>query len=192
MHTLILASSSIYRKELLERLKIPFSCFSSDIDESPHPRESVQDMVLRLSKEKSRVCSQQHPNAICIGSDEVAAIDNQILGKPGNKETAMIQLSSMSGQQVKFYTGVCITAQFKNYHDCRLSITTLTFKKLTPSMIENYLEKEKPYQSAASFKSETLGSALIEKFESDDPTGIIGLPLIMLCDMLEKVGIAVI
>jgi septum formation protein len=192
MHPLILASSSIYRKSLLERLKIPFTCYAPDIDESPLEGETIRDLVLRLSKEKSEICSQKHPEAACIGSDELAVINNEIVGKPGNKENAIKQLTLMSGEQVKFYTGVCISAQFLKHHECRLSITTLTFKKLTPSMIENYLEKEKPYHSAASFKSETLGSALIEKFECDDPTGIIGLPLIMLCDMLRNVGIDVV
>lgn len=192
MHPLILASSSIYRKALLERLKIPFTCFSSDIDETPRKNENITDLVLRLSKEKSEICSQKHPQAVCIGSDELAVIHNEILGKPGDKENAIKQLKLMSGNPVTFYTGVCVSAQFLKHSECRMSITTLTFKKLTSSMIENYLEKEKPYHSAASFKSETLGSALIEKFECDDPTGIIGLPLIMLCEMLEKVGIQVI
>lgn len=192
MRPLILASSSIYRKALLERLKIPFTCFAPDIDESPRPGENISDLVLRLSKEKSEFCNDKYTDAVCIGSDELAAIDNEALGKPGDKANAIKQLTLMSGNQVKFYTGVCVSAHYLKHHECRLSITTLTFKKLTASMIENYLEKEKPYHSAASFKSETLGSALIEKFECDDPTGIIGLPLIMLCEMLEKVGIEVI
>ncbi len=192
MYPLILASSSIYRHELLSRLKIPFTTFSSDIDETPHPGEPIPEMVLRLSKEKAHACALLNPGAICIGSDEVAALGNTILGKPLTHENAIKQLSEMSGQQVIFYTGVCVSAPFLKHEDIRMATTTVTFRTLSQQMIENYLHKEKPYHSAGSFKSETLGSALLERFESEDPTAIIGLPLIMLCDMLSRVGIEVI
>jgi septum formation protein len=192
MHPLILASSSIYRQELLSRLKIPFTTFSSDIDETPRQGESITDMVLRLSKEKAYVACEKNPGAVCIGSDEVAAIGETILGKPGNHENAIKQLRQMSGQKIIFYTGICVAAPFLNHEECRMSTTTVTFRHLTLTMIENYLNKEKPYQSAGSFKSETLGSALISRFESDDPTAIIGLPLIILCEMLVKAGIEII
>jgi septum formation protein len=192
MHPIILASSSIYRQELLSRLKIPFTTFSSDIDESPKNGESIFDMVLRLSKEKALSAAKKNPGSICIGSDEVAALNNTILGKPGNYENAVKQLSQMSGQQVIFYTGVCVAAPFLHHEECKMAKTTVTFRKLSQQQIENYLSKEQPFQSAGSFKSETLGSALLEKFESDDPTAIIGLPLIMLCEMLRKVGIEVV
>lgn len=192
MQTLLLASSSIYRQELLARLKLPFQSFSPDIDETPKNGESIHALVLRLSKEKAKAGAERFPSAICIGSDEVAALGNSVLGKSGTHEKAIQQLSAMSGQKVDFHTGVCVYAPSLSFEDCRLVTTTITFRKLTSSMIENYLAKEQPYNSAASFKSETLGSALIEKFQSDDPTAIIGLPLITLCDMLQKVGIAVI
>jgi septum formation protein len=192
MHPIILASSSIYRQELLSRLKIPFTTFSSDIDETPRNGESIFDMVLRLSKEKALAAAIKNPGCVCIGSDEVASLNNTILGKPGNYENAVKQLSQMSGKEVIFYTGVCVSAPFLRHEECRMATTTVTFRKLPQHQIENYLRKEEPYQSAGSFKSETLGSALLEKFESEDPTAIIGLPLIMLCEMLRKVGIEVI
>jgi 7-methyl-GTP pyrophosphatase len=192
MHPILLASSSVYRRELLSRLKLPFECYSTDIDESPRPQETIPDLVLRLSHEKAHNAATQYPQHVCIGSDEVAALDGVILGKPGTHENAIEQLTMMSNREVVFYTGVCVLAPLSASNDCRLALTTVKFRHLTPKMIENYLNKEKPYQSAASFKSETLGSALIEHFQSDDPTAIIGLPLIMLCDMLSKVGIEII
>lgn len=189
---LILASSSIYRKELLSRLKVPFSTFSPDVDESRHKDEHIPDMVKRLSLAKAHIACEKNPNSICIGSDEVAGLDDEILGKPLCHENAIKQLSSMSGKQVVFYTGVCVCAPFLPFEEYRLSTTTITFRTLSPAMIENYLQKEKPYQSAGSFKSETLGSALISRFESEDPTAIIGLPLIILSEMLTQAGIAII
>lgn len=192
MQKLLLASSSLYRQELLSRLKISFDCYSPDIDETPKNGESIEALVLRLSKEKAKAASTQYPDAICIGSDELAVLNNEVLGKPLTHENAIQQLSAMSGQKVDFYTGICVLSTSPTFEDCRLVMTSVTFRKLTPSMIENYLQKEKPYQSAGSFKSETLGSALIEKFHGDDPTAMIGLPLIALCDMLEKAGMPVI
>lgn len=191
MHKLLLASSSIYRRELLSRLLIPFTTFSSDIDETPLPGESWQALVLRLAKEKAKVATISNPNTVCIGSDEVAALGKVLLGKPGTHEQAIEQLKIMSGQKVHFYTGVCVYAPFLNHEDSYLAITSVLFRDLSDNMIENYLLKEKPYQSAGSFKSETLGSALVERIETDDPTAIIGLPLIQLCKMLERVGILV-
>lgn len=192
MRPIILASSSIYRKELLERLKIPFTTHSSDIDESPLPGEPIPDMVLRLSQEKALAASIVYPDAICIGSDEVAGLNNTILGKPLTHQNATKQLQSMRDKKIIFYTGVCVVSPHHSHIDTRMSETAVTFKNLTDKMIENYLNKEKPYHSAASFKSETLGSALIDKMECDDPTAIIGLPLIVLCDMLRAVGVEII
>lgn len=192
MTQLILASSSIYRKELLARLKVPFDTYSPEIDESRLDNESIHDMVERLSRAKAQAALAKYPHAVCIGSDEVAGLEETILGKPGTHENAIAQLTQMSGKQVIFYTGVCVSAPLKNYEVYHLSTTAITFRDLTQEMIENYLHKEKPYHSAGSFKSETLGSALINRFESDDPTAIIGLPLIKLSQMLEEAGIAVI
>lgn len=192
MHPLILASSSIYRHELLSRLKYPFTTFSPEIDETPHVGETISDMVLRLSQEKALAAAEKNPTCVCIGSDEVAALENTILGKPGNYENAVKQLTQMSGQVIIFYTGVCVAAPHLQKIETQLVLTTVKFRTLTLSMIENYLRKEEPYTSAGSFKSETLGSALLERFESDDPTAIIGLPLILLCDMLRRVNIHII
>lgn len=190
MTSLILASSSIYRKALLERLKVPFNTFSSDIDESRLPHETIPEMVKRLSIAKAKAALVAYPHSVCIGSDEVAALGDDILGKPLTHENALAQLSKMSGQEVVFYTGVSVCSQ--THEDYALSLTKVTFRTLNQEMIENYLLKEKPYESAGSFKSETLGSALITRFESDDPTAIIGLPLIKLCSMLQQAGIKLI
>jgi len=192
MKKLLLASSSVYRQELLARLKVPFDSFAPDIDETPKMGESIQALVLRLSKEKAFAASHRFPDAICIGSDEVAALGNTILGKPLTHEVATKQLTDMSGKKIEFHTGICVYAPALSFEDCRLVTTAVTFRQLTPNMIENYLIKEQPYHSAGSFKSETLGSALIEKFHGDDPTAMIGLPLITLCDMLQKIGFGVI
>jgi septum formation protein len=192
MRQLVLASSSVYRRELLERLKVPFTTFSPDIDESHQHGEPHQDHVLRLSEEKARKGASLFPEAVLIGSDEVASLDGAILGKPLTHDNAKAQLRQMSGKEVHFYTGVSVHVPFLKHTDTRLSTTTVKFRKLSETMIENYLSKERPYHSAGSFKSETLGSALLERFESDDPTAIIGLPLIVLCDMLAKAGFDVI
>ena len=192
MRKLLLASSSPYRKELLSRLQLPFSTFSPEIDETRRDNESWSDLVLRLSKEKAMVAAKHHPNTVCIGSDEIAALDDTLLGKPGTKDNAIDQLRQMSNQKVSFYTGVCVFAPHLGKDESAIVVTAVKFRTLTDSMIENYLTKEEPFGSAGSFKSESLGSALIEYFEGSDPTALIGLPLIKLCDLLHKVGIEVI
>lgn len=192
MPKLLLASSSIYRQELLGRLKIPFESFSPNIDETPKKGESIETLVARLSREKAKAGALHFPDAVCIGSDEVAVLNDTVLGKPGDHENAISQLKNLSGQKIEFLTGVCVYAKEHAFEDYRLVTTTVIFKKLTQNMIENYLLKEQPYNSAGSFKSETLGCALIEKMQSDDPTAIIGLPLITLCELLQKAGIQVI
>jgi len=191
MVKLLLASSSIYRKELLSRLKIPFTTFSPEVDESHLPGEPWETMVLRLSEEKALCAAKLYPDSVCIGSDAVAALDHTFFGKPLTHEVAKAQLAIMSDQVVTYYTGVCVAAPFLHYVKCKLVPTKVKFRPLSAQIIENYLLKEKPYYSAGSFKSETLGSALIEHVESEDPTAIIGLPLISLCDMLSEVGITI-
>jgi len=187
---ILLASSSKYRKALFERLKIPFESFSPNIDESRHPNEKISDFVKRLSIEKAAVALARFEKHVCIGSDEVAALGDSLLGKPGNKANAIAQLKQLSGQKICFYTGVCVKAD--HYQGCQLSTTTVWFRNLSDTMIENYIEKEQPFESAASFKSETLGCALVERMEADDPSAIIGLPLISLCRMLEEAGVNII
>lgn len=192
MKKIILASSSVYRQELLERLKIPFDSYSPDIDETPQANETVEELVGRLSKAKAKAALLRYPDTVCIGSDEVAVLHNRVLGKPLTHANAIMQLSAMSGQKVDFHTGVCVLSTNPAFEDCRFVTTSVLFRQLTPSMIENYLLKEKPYHSAGSFKSETLGAALIEKFQGDDPTALIGLPLIVLCEMLNLAGVPII
>lgn len=188
---LILASSSPYRRELFERLKLPFQCHSPDVDETALPNESFEEHVKRLSLAKAYKVAELFPDAVCIGSDEIAALGNEILGKPLTHENAVIQLRKMSGQTVTFYTGVCVVIGATTYQDYRLATTKILFRELSDRKIENYLHKEGPYFSAGSFKSETLGSALIKKFEGNDPTALIGLPLIDLTEMLEHAGVDV-
>jgi len=192
MLDIVLASSSPYRKELLARLKLPFQVATPDIDESPLTNESFEEHVQRLSLAKAKEVGKTFPHAICIGSDEIAALDNEILGKPLTHQNAVIQLKKMSGKTICFYTGLALTIANTGYEDYRLAITKITVRELNDRMIENYLTKEQPYFSAGSFKSETLGSALITRFEGHDPTALIGLPLIDLTAMLEKAGMAVI
>jgi septum formation protein len=192
MRKILLASSSPFRKELFSRLKLPFTCYAPEIDETPLPDESWQALALRLSVAKAKAASEVYPDHVCIGSDEVAAVGTTFLGKPGNEENAKKQLRLMSDQKIAFHTGVCVFAPFLGHEQNVLVTTSVKFRPLTDQMIQNYLTKEEPYNSAGSFKSETLGSALIEYFEGSDPTALIGLPLIALCDMLAKVGIEVI
>lgn len=191
MIPLILASSSPYRRELLARLKLPFESYSSHIDETALENETFEEHVKRLSLAKAYEISKRFPNAFCIGSDEIAGLEKEILGKPLTHENAILQLKKVSGKTITFYTGVALINASLHYEDYRLSTTKIVFQKLTDHMIENYLQKEKPYQSAASFKSETLGVALIKRFEGNDPTALIGLPLIDLAQMLEQAGIRV-
>lgn len=191
MSNLILASSSPYRRELLTRLRIPFESYSPDIDESALENESFEAHVKRLSLAKAYEASKRFPEAICIGSDEIAGFEKEILGKPLTHDNAILQLKKISGKTITFYTGLAVVKSASHHEDYRLSTTTITFREFNDQMIENYLHKEKPYHSAASFKWETLGIALTKRFEGNDPTALIGLPLIDLADMLEKAGLDV-
>ena len=183
---LILASTSPYRKQLLQRLGIPFSCDSPDIDESQLPDETPEHQVLRLAEAKAARVAEREPDAIIIGSDQVAVLDGNILGKPGNQDNARAQLRAMSGHCVRFLTGLCLlnTASGHKQLDCvRIDVY---FRELSDRQIDRYLEAEQPYQCAGSFKSEALGISLIERFDGPDPTALIGLPLIRLTDMLQN------
>lgn len=185
---IVLASSSPYRKELLNRLQFEFDIAVPDIDESRNPDETPSQLVRRLSIEKANAIAEKLLNAIVIGSDQVAAFDNQILGKPGNYETAVEQLKMISGKRIVFHTGLTIihTDSAKILTD---EIKTLVeFKELDERMIRNYLKKEPAFNCAGSFKSEGLGIALTKRIVEDDPTALIGLPLIRLTQMLESVG----
>jgi septum formation protein len=189
--SLILASSSPYRKELLSRLCIPFTCITPDIDETPFPDESTDALIERLSHEKDQVIAKQHPNAWVIASDQVADFNGQAIGKPGTHEKALAQLQMMRGKTVVFKTGLCLMN-----HQSQRSIymcipTQVTFHDLEDAILENYLRTEKPYDCAGSAKSEGLGICLLSKIKSDDPTALIGLPLISLSGLLRTVGYAI-
>jgi len=186
---MLLASSSPYRKALLERLNWPFITFSPEVDETPHPGESPPELVKRLSIKKAQYAGLKYPQHLCIGSDEVACLNQRILGKPLTHANAVMQLHAQSGQVLYFYTGVCVYHPLTQYIDYHLATTEVKFKQLNSAQIEHYLQKLQPYQCAASFQSETLGSALIEYCRSDDPSAIIGLPMIRLCQMLIAQGI---
>lgn len=188
--TLILASSSPYRRELLSRFQIPFLSQSPAIDETALDGEDARALVLRLSEQKARKVAESHPAAIVIGSDQVAMINDQILSKPGVHKQAVQQLQQLAGQQVVFNTGLCVfnAATGTTQLDC--IPYSVTFRTLDADEIERYLEKEKPYDCAGSFKSEGMGVTLLDKMSGDDPSALIGLPLIRLSQMLRNEGVA--
>ena len=189
--TLVLASSSPYRRELLARLQIPFEVISPEVDETPLPNEAPQDTALRLAQLKARAVAEKFPDALIIGSDQVALLQGRQLGKPHTFENAKRQLLAASGQAVVFHTALCLlNSRSGNMQACVVPIT-VRFRVLNVEQIERYLEKEQPYNCAGSAKSEGLGIALIERFEGDDPNALVGLPLIALVGMLNNEGVAV-
>ena len=188
---LVLASTSPFRKALLQRLRIDFECDSPDIDETPLKDESVEEMVIRLAIAKAQAISARHPNSLIIGSDQSAVLNGKKLSKPGNFENAFKQLSRASGQKITFQTGLCLLNTSTGNIQSSCVPYTVVFKELTPTMIENYLHKEEPYNCAGSFKSEALGIALFERFEGNDPNALIGLPLIELVNFLGNEGFSI-
>lgn len=188
--TLILASSSPYRRELLARLQVMFLCQSPVIDETALAGENATALVMRLSEEKARKVAMSHPAAIIIGSDQVALLNDQILTKPDSHEKARQQLEQACGQNVIFNTGLCVFNAATGSVQVDCVPYSVKFRTLDTNEIEHYLEKEKPYDCAGSFKSEGLGVSLLEKMSGDDPTALIGLPLIRLSQMLRNEGIA--
>ena len=187
--SLILASTSIYRRELLERLRIPFSVISPKVDETPLAGESSLDLALRLANAKAGAVAKENPNTWVIGSDQVADLCGAAIGKPGNFDRAMAQLQLMRGQTVTFHTALCL---MKDDKQTTLSIPTeVTFRKLSDDVLESYLLAEEPYDCAGSAKSEGLGISLLEAIQSDDPTALIGLPLIALTGLLRDAGFAI-
>lgn len=192
MANLILASTSPFRKAILEKLDIPFSTQSPEIDETPVENETPEQLVERLSIAKAKAIADKLDKGLVIGSDQVAVIDGQILGKPGNHENAIKQLQFASGKTVTFLTGLCLYNAASRKHQVEVVPFNVVFRKLTEQQIDNYLKKEQPYNCAGSFKSEALGISLFDKLEGDDPNTLIGLPLIRLVRMLEREGIAII
>lgn len=185
MKTLVLASTSPYRRELLERLGIPFETASPDVDETRTDGETPEQLVKRLAESKARAVAEAYPDALIIGSDQVAVLDNKILGKPGNHENAIQQLSNASGKKVLFLTGLCLLNTATDKTQIKVDNFSVEFRQLSTSQIENYLQREKPYDCAGSFKSEGLGISLFKKMEGDDPNALIGLPMITLINMLS-------
>ncbi|BBB26203.1 Maf family protein [Amphritea japonica] len=192
MTQLILASSSPFRKEILNKLNLTYKAISPDVDETPLDTEIPIDYVARLSQAKAKALQADHPTALIIGSDQTAVINGEIIGKPGDYNNAFKQLSDASGQKITFYTGLTLLNASTGMLDTDVIPFHVHFRILTPSMIEHYLKAEQPYNCAGSFKSEGLGIALFEKLEGDDPNSLIGLPLIRLIRMLEEQGINVI
>ena len=190
MQSIILASSSIYRQQLLTRLGLQFSSDSPSIDESRQPDESAPAMVQRLALEKARVVARQHPGAIIIGSDQTAAIGNNMLGKPGTELAAVKQLQQASGRIVDFFTAVCLLSSKQREPLLHLDRTRVHFRTLSDSEIERYIAIEQPLNCAGSFKSEGLGITLFERIENDDPSALIGLPLIGLAKLLRLAGVS--
>lgn len=188
---LVLASSSPYRREVLSRLGVEFSSVSPDIDESSREGEHPQALVCRLAENKALAVAASHPKALIIGSDQVATLDDRILGKPGNHERAVEQLSLVSGRRVTFHTGLCLLNSETGERQLRSEPFYVEFRQLNSKEIENYLRKEQPYNCAGAFKSEGLGICLFKRMEGDDPASLIGLPLIQLVDMLRNEGLDV-
>ena len=188
---IVLASSSSYRRELLTRLQLPFTCHSPDIDETPQANESAQALVQRLALSKARALAQHYPQHIIIGSDQVAVLDGKIIGKPLHAEGATQQLSAASGRSLVFLTGLAVIDTRTQLEQVDLVPFTVHFRTLNAAQIQRYIAAEQPFDCAGSFKSEGLGVSLFQATEGSDATSLIGLPLIRLCDMLNACGIAV-
>ncbi len=189
---LILGSSSPFRRSLLERLGVGFSTAVPDVDESPGADEAPRDLVLRLAREKALAVAREHPRALIIGSDQVACIEGKILGKPGNRQAAVRQLTRAAGNWVDFYTGLCLLNSESHRAQVVCEPFQVRFRSLSRAQIERYLDRERPFNCAGSFRSEGLGIALFERMRGDDPNALIGLPLIRLISMLENEGVSVI
>ena len=187
--TLILASGSAYRRELLNRLKLEFSVVTSAVDESPAADEKPADLAHRLAYLKASAVANDHPGAVVIGSDQVAALKDRLLGKPGDLATARKQLLACSGQSVAFYTAACVLHPEAGFEECHTDLTTVQFRTLTEAEIDAYLNAEKPFDCAGSFKSEGLGVTLFDAITNQDPTALIGLPLIWLAGCLRSAGL---
>jgi septum formation protein len=189
---LVLASTSPYRRELLSRLKIPFEVAAPEVDETPLPGETPDQTALRLAVAKAKAVASRHPDALIIGSDQVAVLEGVQLGKPHVHENAVRQLRMVRGKSVVFHTALCLYNSRTGNTQARVIPFTVHFRNLDDEQIERYLAKEQPYNCAGSAKSEGLGIALIRRMEGDDPNALIGLPLIALVDMLGSEGLSVI
>ncbi|MBT8433675.1 MAG: septum formation protein Maf [Gammaproteobacteria bacterium] len=189
---IILASSSPFRQQLLDRLQLDYECFFPDIDEAIIPGEDASRYVCRLAKSKADRVAVEHPQAVVIGSDQCALLGDKILGKPGSHENALSQLRQAQGKTVVFHSAVCVLNLSAGFSEVEDVVTEVEFRNLSDQQLDRYLRIEKPYQCAGSFKSEGYGSCLFKRIHGDDPTALIGLPLISLTSMLENAGIEVV
>jgi MAF protein len=189
MHPLILGSSSPFRAELLRKLNLPFKTASPNIDETAHQGEKATSLVKRLAEQKAIAIAFNHPNALIIGSDQVAVLHGEILGKPANHKAAIAQLRAASGQTVLFLTGLALFNSETQRMQSLVDPFEVTFKNLSDEQIQFYLETDEPYQCAGSFKSEGFGITLFEKLHGNDPNSLIGLPLIELISLLNNEGL---
>ena len=187
--SVVLGSTSRYRRELLERLRIPFTVSAPGVDETPLPGETPQALARRLALAKARAVAAMHPDAVVIGSDQVADLAGQALGKPGEHARAVQQLRQMRGQTVIFQTALAVVCLASGYEQVDLAEVRVLFRDLSDAEIEAYLQAEQPYDCAGSAKSEGLGIALLESIDNDDPTALIGLPLIRTARMLRQAGV---
>ncbi len=185
----MLGSTSRYRRELLERLHIPFDVAAPDVDETPGAGEAPRALAERLALAKAQAVARDYPDAVVIGSDQVADLNGQPLGKPGTHEKAVAQLRQMRGQTVIFQTALAVVCLAAGFEARDIAAVKVTFRDLSDDEIENYLRIEQPYDCAGSAKSEGLGIALLSSIESDDPTALVGLPLIRACQMIRAAGI---
>lgn len=190
MPGLILASTSVYRQALLERLGLPFATARPEVDESPRPGEAPQTLAVRLARAKAEAIAATAATSWVIGSDQVAELDGRALGKPGTTDNAIAQLRSMSGREVRFLTALCIAGPDGRRFEA-LDVTTVRFRTLGGDEIARYVERERPLDCAGSFKCEGLGIALFETIENRDPTALIGLPMIATARLLREAGFAV-
>ncbi|MCG7532123.1 Maf-like protein [Psychrobium sp. MM17-31] len=186
---LILASTSPFRQQILQKIHVDFECAKPNVDETPLANETATALVQRLALAKAKACEDQFNDHLIIGGDQVAVVNGEIVGKPHNFENAFAQLKRASGQTITFYTGLCLYNSGTKTHQVVVEPFHVHFRQLTDEMITGYLETEQPYSCAGSFKSEGLGIALFERLEGKDPNTLIGLPLITLIDMLNKEGI---
>ncbi len=186
---LILGSTSRYRRELLERLRWPFEVVAPQVDEAALPGEAPSALALRLALAKAHAVAAARPQAVVIGSDQVAELDGQAIGKPGSHDRAVAQLRRLSGRQAVFHTAVAVVCQEARHAQAEMATVHVRFRRLTDAQIERYLRLEEPYDCAGSAKCETLGISLLEAIDSDDPTALVGLPLIRTARLLRELGI---
>lgn len=188
---LVLASSSVYRRQLLSKLGLPFECATPAVDESRQPGESPELLAGRLAESKARALAALFPAHLIIGSDQVACVDGRLLGKPGGRAGAIEQLQRAQGKPVRFYTGLYVFNSSEQRGLAGMDVTTVHFRPLHAHQIEAYVDREQPFDCAGGFKSESLGIALFERIDGDDPNALVGLPLIRLVSLLEQFGVEV-